>query len=238
MRRRRAVLILVHNWRRLLVVLILIGIAVVAARSETLFGELDDVLAAVKSLIVRRPGWGVVVFILFSALSAMLAFLSSAVLVPFGVYVWGAKLTFVLLWVGWLLGGVTAYAIGRFLGRRVVVWLVDPDRLRRYEGRLSKQARFPIVLLFQLALPSEIPGYLLGLLRYPFWLYVAALALAELPFAVGAVSLGNSFIHRDWPALIAVGIAGVALTSWAVAEWHRRHKRAVAAGNDGTPADR
>lgn len=214
---------LVHNWKRLLVLLLLLGAAVLAARSEALFVELDDLLAAVQSLIIRRPGWGVVVFILFSALSAMFAFLSSAVLVPIGVYVWGATLTFVLLWVGWLLGGVTAYAIGRYLGRRVVVWLVDPDKMRRYEGRLSKQARFPIVLLFQLALPSEIPGYILGLLRYPFWLYVAALAIAELPFAAGAVSIGKSFLRRDWTALAAVGIAGITLTAWAVTAWHRRH---------------
>ncbi|MFA6954639.1 MAG: VTT domain-containing protein [Thermoanaerobaculia bacterium] len=225
MRRRKAILLLVHHWRRLLAVLILVGLAVVAARSEALFGELDDVLAAVQGLIVRRPGWGVVVFILFSALSAMLAFLSSAVLVPFGVYVWGANLTFFLLWVGWLLGGVAAYGVGRLLGRRVVMWLIDPDKLRRYEGRLSKEASFPLVLLFQLALPSEIPGYLLGLLRYPFWLYVAALAIAELPFAAGAVSLGKSFIRRDWPSLVIVGLAGVALTSWAVAAWQRRHAR-------------
>ncbi|MCM2315510.1 MAG: VTT domain-containing protein [Thermoanaerobaculia bacterium] len=221
-RRRKAVHVLVHNWKRLLVLLLLLGAAVLAARSESLFGELDDLLAALQTLIIRRPGWGVVVFILFSALSAMFAFLSSAVLVPIGVYVWGATLTFVLLWVGWLLGGVTAYAIGRYLGRRVVVWLVDPDKLRRYEGRLSKQARFPVVLLFQLALPSEIPGYLLGLLRYPFWLYVAALAIAELPFAAGAVSLGKSFLRRDWTALAAVGIAGITLTAWAVTAWHRR----------------
>lgn len=213
---------LVHNWKRLLVLLLLLGAAVLAARSESLFVELDDLLAAVQSLIIRRPGWGVVVFILFSALSAMFAFLSSAVLVPIGVYVWGATLTFVLLWVGWLLGGVTAYAIGRYLGRRVVVWLVDPDKLRRYEGRLSKRARFPIVLLFQLALPSEIPGYLLGLLRYPFWLYVGALAIAELPFAAGAVSIGKSFLRRDWAGLAVVGIAGITLTAWAVTAWHRR----------------
>lgn len=213
---------LVHNWKRLLVLFLLLGAAVLAARSESLFVELDDLLAALQSLIIRRPGWGVVVFILFSALSAMFAFLSSAVLVPIGVYVWGAKLTFVLLWVGWLLGGVTAYAIGRYLGRRVVVWLVDPDKLRRYEGRLSKRAPFPVVLLFQLALPSEIPGYLLGLLRYPFWLYVGALAIAELPFAAGAVSIGKSFLRRDWAELAVVGIAGITLTAWAVTAWHRR----------------
>lgn len=222
MRRRKAVHLLVHNWRRLLGVLILLAIAVLVARWEPLFEELDGVLSAVQLLIIRRPGLGVVVFILFSALSAMLAFLSSAVLVPIGVYVWGVRLTFILLWVGWLLGGVCAYAVGRYLGRRVVVWFVDPDKLRRYEGRLSKRARFPLVLLFQLALPSEIPGYLLGLLRYPFWLYVGALAIAEIPFAAGAVSLGRSFLRRDWTMLAVVGIAGIVLTTWAVAAWHRR----------------
>ena len=227
MRRRKAIHLLVHNWKRLLALLVLLAVAVLAARWEALFEELDGVLSAVKSLIVQRPGWGVVAFVLFSAVSAMLAFLSSAVLVPFGVYVWGAKVTFMLLWLGGLHRGIAPYADGPLLGRRVVTWLVDPDKLRRYEGQLSRRRTFPLVLLFQLALPSEIPGYLLGMLRYPFWLYVGALAIAELPFAAGAVSLGNSFLRQDWVMLAAVGIAGIALTATAVMAW-QRHRAAEA----------
>ena len=61
--------------------------------------------------------WG----LLLATASAMLAFLSSAIIVPIGVYAWGSVNCFLLLWIGWLLGGVLTYAIGYTLGRPVAV---------------------------------------------------------------------------------------------------------------------
>ena len=52
--------------------------------------------------------WGAVLFVVMSAAAAMLAFFSTAVLVPVAVVTWGQTGTFVLLWVGWILGGVCA----------------------------------------------------------------------------------------------------------------------------------
>ena len=79
-----------------------------------------------------------------------------------------------------------------------------------------------VVLLFQLVLPSEIPGYVLGSAAYPFWKYLAALALAELPYAVATVYAGSSFIERRTYLLIGVGAAAAALSGWAVFALHRR----------------
>jgi uncharacterized membrane protein YdjX (TVP38/TMEM64 family) len=72
---------------------------------------------------------------------------------------------------------------------------------------------FRQVLLFQLAVPSEIPGYVLGLAGCRFRPFVIGVALAELPYAAGAVYLGESFLRRDYLTLIGLGVAGVAL-SW------------------------
>jgi uncharacterized membrane protein YdjX (TVP38/TMEM64 family) len=76
-----------------------------------------------------------------------------------------------------------------------------------------------------MALPSEVPGYLVGLLRYPFARYLLALGLAELPFALGAVLLGESFIQGDVLRLVALGLAGIVLSASAVVAWHRRNGR-------------
>jgi uncharacterized membrane protein YdjX (TVP38/TMEM64 family) len=73
---------------------------------------------------------------------------------------------------------------------------------------------FRRVLLFQLAVPSEIPGYVLGLSGCRLRTFIAATALGELPFAIGAVYLGESFLQRNYFLLLAIGMAGVAL-SWA-----------------------
>ena len=141
----------------------------------------------------------------------MLAFLSTAVLVPVAVVTWGQTGTFVLLWVGWILGGVCAYTIARHFGRPVVGVLTSGEALA-YGDRISKEAPFGLILLFQLGLPSEIQGYVLGLLRYSFAKYVTALGLAELPYAIVTVYLGVSFLERRTFLLVILWSAVAALS--------------------------
>jgi uncharacterized membrane protein YdjX (TVP38/TMEM64 family) len=190
--------------------------------SDDLHRSLLDVLGTASKLIAARPVLGAVLFVVLSALSAMLAFVSSAVLVPVALYAWGETACAALLWLGWILGGVTAYNLGRWLGRPVVHWLLPTHTLDRYEDRISKQTPFGLIVLLQLALPSEVPGYLLGLVRYPFGRYLLALALAELPYAVGTVYLGESFLERRLVLLLALGVLGAVFMFLVVRMLHRR----------------
>jgi len=189
-------------------------------RSDALHRELLDVLEAAKGVIAAHPVAGPIVFVCLSALSALLAFVSSAVLVPAAVYAWGAPLTMLMLWIGWTLGGVLAYSIALLFGRPVLKWIVSNETLSRHQHFLEKRPRFTSVLLFQLALPSEIPGYLLGLARYPLSRYLGALLLAELPYAVGTVLLGVGFVERDTATLVVVCLVG-AVALAVLARWLR-----------------
>jgi uncharacterized membrane protein YdjX (TVP38/TMEM64 family) len=195
---------------------------VVLASSAQLHGWLVAFLPSVESLIRAQPLLGATVFVVFAALSAMLAFVSSAVIVPVGIFVWGKGVSMGLLLLGWVLGGVCAYALSRSLGRAAARTLVPAATLERYESRVSRQAPFGLVLLFQLAVPSEIPGYLLGLARYDFRKYLAAVTLAELPYAVATVYLGESFLERRFLVMILVGAAITAFSGWTLALLHRR----------------
>jgi uncharacterized membrane protein YdjX (TVP38/TMEM64 family) len=217
-----------HHWKRTLAAVVGLALVLLVVRSPELHAAVTAVFAAARGVMVNQALGGMLLFVLLSALSAMVAFFSSAVLVPIGIYAWGTATTCLLLWLGWLLGGAAAYAAGRYLGRRVIVWLINEERLRHYEQRVSAHAPFKVILLFQLALPSEVPGYVVGVLRYSFPRYLAALALAELPFAAGAVFLGESFIRADYRAIIGVGIALIAVSIVAVTAWQRvngRHPR-------------
>lgn len=78
------------------------------------------------------------------------------------------------------------------------------------------------MLLFQLALPSEVPGYLLGLARYDMRKYLAALVLAELPYAVATVYIGASFLERRIGVMVVAGAVLVGGGSWALTILHRR----------------
>jgi uncharacterized membrane protein YdjX (TVP38/TMEM64 family) len=193
--------------RAIVLVVLVVGL-IALGRSETLHRELIGVLDAAKAVMAAHPVGGAVLFLLLSALAAMLGFVSSAVLVPAAVYTWGPAFTMLMLWIGWTIGGLFAYTLAFAFGRPILSWALGVKQLRRYQHFLSKRPTFLSVLLFQLALPSEIPGYLLGLARYPLFKYLAALMIAELPYAVGTVLLGQGFVERDTAMLVIVCVIG------------------------------
>lgn len=192
---------------------------------DSLHAGLLDVLAAAEPLVRAYPVSGAAVFVLLSALSAMLAFFSGALLVPVAVHNWGQPATIALLWAGWLLGGMFAYGLGRGVGRPLATAIGVIDVLDAYRARLPDPVPFALVLLVQLALPSEIPGYLFGLARTRFATYVAALALAEIPFAIGTVLAGDGVLQQRGWVLMAAGTAGAVLIVVAHRVLRRRLRR-------------
>lgn len=210
------------EWKRLLLLLLLLGGLVLLASSEPFQSTLSWFLAKAGPVIEAHPFWGAALFVLLSAFSAMLAFFSSAVLVPVAIHTWGEALCVFLLWSGWLLGGACAYGIARAWGRPMVRRLVSRELLGRYEERISRHSSFGLVLLFQLAVPSEIPGYVLGLARYGLHRYLLILALAELPYAVGTVYLGSSLLEQRTFVLLGLGALAILFSAWAL---HTLRKR-------------
>lgn len=192
------------------------------ASSDALHAALVDLFETAVELVEGHPVAGPAAFVLFAAVSAMLAFLSSAVLVPAALVAWGPVATAALLWLGWILGGVAAYGAARYLGRPALAWISSGHLLAHWEERISRRPPFGLALLFQLAVPSEVPGYVLGLLKYPFRLYLAVLMLGELPFAAGAVLLGESFLERKTATLVAVGVVGTLISLAVYRALHRR----------------
>ena len=180
-------------------------------------------IAGAGELIQHRPAAGMLAFVLLAALSAMLAFASSAVLIPVATHVWGPVTCALLLWGGWFLGGVASYAVGRHLGRPIVERLVRPATIARYERWARSGPTLLPILLVQLAVPSDIAGYVFGLVRCRFRVFLLALAVAEVPYAIGAVYMGVSFLEGRIIPLMVVGIGGV-LLSWLVFRGlHRAH---------------
>lgn len=223
-------LVLQHR-KRLALLLVLVVIATLVAASGPLHHAVLEMIASAEPVIQHHVVAGAIVFVALSALSAIVFFFSTAVITPVAVEAFGPLVALLLLWLGWVLGGITAYAIGRRFGRRVVSWFVDPVRLRDYERRARHLVSFRHVLLFQLAVPSEIPGYVLGLAGCRFRTFVLAMALGELPFAIGAVYLGESFLERNYLLLLAIGVTGVAFS------WMMFRRAARAWSSDGKAGD-
>ncbi|HEV8332734.1 MAG TPA: VTT domain-containing protein [Steroidobacteraceae bacterium] len=199
-------------YKRAAILLVLCVILAGVASSSDLHEALMGVLAVTEDIIGQHPIAGAAAFVLLAGISAMFTFVSIAVVVPAAVFAWGPAASIGLLWLGWILGGAATYGIGRFFGRPVVHWLTAGETLRRLESRIPDNAPLWLITLLQLALPSEIPGYVLGLVRYPFSRYVLALGLAELPYTFATVYLGASFVEGRVGLILITG-ALIALLS-------------------------
>jgi uncharacterized membrane protein YdjX (TVP38/TMEM64 family) len=181
----------------------------VALLSLLAYGLRDEFLAAVAwggEIMQEAPVWGAVLFFLASACSVLFLFLSSALLVPSAVLVWGEWLTFFLLAGGWLSGWLATYAIGRFFRD----WALVERRLshRRFDPAavLSGKLPFSLVLIVVCSLPAEITGYALGAARYPLRSFLLAVALVEIPLAFLIVFIGEAIL-RENAALFVVLMA-------------------------------
>jgi len=177
--------------RHLLIIGLLIVVAGLIAASDTLHDRTEAIIFWTENLIAQAPLLGMLVFLLFAMLSAMVAFFSSALLAPI------------------------------VLGRSVASAIIGDEKIAAWENQVSEHTRFIHVLFLQAVVPSEIPGYVLGMLRYRFLLYLAALGITELPYAVATVYLGESFLRGESAVFILVGIGAIALAA-VVVQIHRR----------------
>lgn len=211
-----------RGWGRAVVVVLICASVALLLSVDPVYEGLQRALSAAEPLIAGQSYLGAVVFVLLAAVSAILAFFSSALLLPVAVFTWGNTVTLCLLWLGWLLGGIGTYGLGRSLRRPRGKAPRAPGQLDFYLQRVPGNATFALVLLLYLALPSEIPGYLCGYLGVRLRTYFAALALAELPYAVGAVLLADGAVNRHIGWLLAFGVIGAALSLSALRVLHKR----------------
>ena len=198
-------------------------LAALLASSAEIHRRVVDLISLAEPAISQFPVLGALLFIALAALSAMFVFVSSVVLVPIGLQVWGATGTLLLIWAGWTLGGVATYSIGRFLGRPAVQRLLPGGTFEKYAGRIPRDGSFLTFLMIQLVLPSDVAGYFFGLLSCPFRRYLGALVLAELPYAVGIIFLGAAFVEQQPLLLLAVVVLALAVLGWTRYRSRRRN---------------
>ena len=161
-------------------------------------------------------------FLGISAVSAMIAFASSVPLVPVAIKLWGGPSTFVLLLTGWTIGHIISYSIGYWSFYSLLGKLSNIKKINSYKAKISGRLNFPLVALFCFAMPAEIPGYTLGLLRYSFWKYFLAIFYAELPFAIISVYAGEAILAQNPILLISLIFAGFLIIAVMFAFFRRK----------------
>jgi uncharacterized membrane protein YdjX (TVP38/TMEM64 family) len=100
------------------------------------------------------------------------------------------------------------------------------NKLAQYQDLAERRLPFWTVVLFCLAVPSEIPGYFFGGIHYPFWKFLAAIAVAEAIYAAGTLLAGQSLVSAEPMALLLTAAVLIVIAGGAALLLRalRRHK--------------
>ena len=127
-------------------------------------------------------------------------------LVPAANEVWGKPVTFRAAMGGWTAGSIDRLR-RRLLRARPPPSFRDRKDLEHYEKLASKRMKLWAAILLCLAVPSELPGYLFGALRYPFVKFLIAIGIAEAVYASDSWSRARVSSRRSRAMLVATGVA-------------------------------
>lgn len=169
-----------------------------------------DVALKLEEYISNQEALGIIIFVGLAALSAMLSPFSSVPLVPVAAMIWGNILTSLLLLLGWLIGEIFSYLIGEYAAHPLLKRITPFEKIQEYRQYFSAKSEFLIVLLFRLSMPAEVPGYVLGAIKYNFGKYLLATFIAEFPFAFITVYVSETLISKKPIAFLLAVTANVA----------------------------
>lgn len=212
------------NKRLVVGFLLAIFIALLFWSSSLLQNEFWRIVEFFNILVERNALLAIGLFVISATLGALISPLTNVPLVPFAVAIWGPTFTTLLLLIGWLMGGIVAYLIGRLVGERIVPYLVYRKKFETWSQQVNEQATFSTALLLRLVLPAEL-GYAFGVVRYPLGAYSAITVLSELPYAIASAYASEAVLLGN--ALRFLGFSGILLMAILIALGinHRNNKK-------------
>lgn len=189
--------------------LILVAITLVLCFSTYLQDIFLQYASFLGAYFSQNAAAGSALFVAVSAVSVLLSPFSSVPLVPSAISAWGSLSAFLMLLAGWIIGGIFAYYVGSFSREKIFLRFFSLEKVEYYKARISPRSQFFLVLLFRLAIPSEVAGYTLGVIRYNFPKYLLATIIAELPFAFFVVYSSSVILVGGFSLFAALIVSGV-----------------------------
>lgn len=196
------------SYRKIASVAVLVLLLILFWFSVMLQDIFYDAVSLAKMYVEAHPTLGILVFVILAAVSAMLSPFSSVPLIPVAIILWGSAWTIAFLVGGWLGGHTITYALGYYAGYPVAKKFIALEKIEQYYRQFSNKSEFLLVLLFRIAMPAEVAGYVFGIARYNFLKYFLATFIAEFPLAIVAVYAGEALIDRKPMILAIVVISG------------------------------
>lgn len=168
----------------------------------------EEKIGALKSMLESTGGWGMLVYFLIQVLQVVILPLPALVCYLPGAYIWGPLAATLIASAGVICGSLICYAIGKFWGKKAVIWIAGKENTEKYASYLGKRGKVIFVLMQILPFfPDDILCMVAGLTAMNFSFFLITIVLVR-PLIIAAYCyLGSgTVIPFDQPWGIAVWV--------------------------------
>ena len=165
--------------------------------------------------VIKNTGkWGMTVYVFIQVLQVVILPLPAVVCYVPGSRIWGAGMATLLASIGVLIGSVIAYVIGRFAGKKAVIWIAGKDTTEKYIKYIGNRGKVIFVLMQILPFfPDDILCMIAGLtaMNFPFFLAVMVLVRPLIIAAYCYLGSGSIIPFSGWGIPVWVAIFAVCI---------------------------
>lgn len=179
-------------------------------------------IEALREYIESSGNWAVWVFILFQFLQVVILPIPSTVTVMAGVALFGPLKCSLFSFIGIFIGSVLAFGIGRWLGYKVVSWIVGKEDLDKWLKKIKGKDYLILSIMFLLPLfPDDVLCFIAGLSSMTWGYFLVMIFVTRaLSITLSAYSFDTIPFTTWWGILCwALIISGVVALFWLVCKY-------------------
>lgn len=179
-------------------------------------------IEALREYIESSGNWAVWVFILFQFLQVVILPIPSTVTVMAGVALFGPLKCSLFSFIGIFIGSVLAFGIGRWLGYKVVSWIVGKEDLDKWLKKIKGKDYLILSIMFLLPLfPDDVLCFIAGLSSMTWGYFLVMIFVTRaLSITLSAYSFDTIPFTTWWGILCWVLIiSAVVVLFWLVCKY-------------------
>ncbi len=173
-----------------------------------LINELSS-FSALKTYINKFGAYSIIIYVLIQFLQVVVLPLPSVLVIGVGVFLFGPIKAIVLSGIGIILGSIVAFFIGRYLGCRVVKWIIGEKALNKILNLIKGKDRFLItfMLLFPF-FPDDAICFVAGITKMSSLYFIVMIIVVRLiTISFSSFSMNNSLIpFNTWWGISLWGV--------------------------------
>lgn len=212
----------VHKSIFTLLVCAAIALIVLYIMQRTGFYETINSKEKLEAWIKSFGAWPPVIYTVIQFLQVCVLPIPSTVTIGIGVYLFGVWWTMLYSFIGIMLGSLVAFYVGRFLGYKVVAWIVGRDDLDKWLKKLNGKDKVVLTGMFLLPLfPDDVLCFVAGLTKMSSSFFIVMqLVSRAIAIVLSCFALKGWIIpFNNWWGIMLWGIIFIAVIIAMVFLW-------------------